>query len=198
MKHIKLTLAAALVFALALQLTGCMNNTTRGGQVTPTATADYMPGTTYGGDGMNNPTATAYPNVTGDGVSGANNTGNTANTSNGALTPFDWANGAARIEQAIARISEIADCRVVVTNSTALAGVKFDNVYKGKLTERLREMVAAEIMKADPSIQTVAVTSDDADVQKVYQLSDQIRSGRTADELANEINAIVRNATTLR
>ncbi len=76
--------------------------------------------------------------------------------------------------------------------------MKFDGAYKGELTERIREMVAAEVLKADPSIQTVAVTSNDDDVQKVYALSEKIRAGRTADELAAEINAIVRNATTLR
>ena len=131
-----------------------------------------------------------------NGATGMN--GNTAATTGGALTPFDWANGAADIEKAITRISEIADDRVVVTNSTALVGVQFDNAYKGQITERIREMVAAEVLKADPSIQTVAVTASDEDVKKVYDLSDQIRAGRTADELSAEINAIVRNATTLR
>ena len=168
-------------------------------------TADFMPGTTDGGQGVNNPTATIQPTVTdqngmidGNGMIGNGNNGNTGATSNGALNPFDWANGASRIEEAIARISEIAESRVVVANSTALVGVKFDNVYKGQLTERIRQMVAAEVMRADPTIQTVAVTSDAGDVQKVYQLSDQIRAGRTASELSQEINAIVRNATTLR
>lgn len=211
----RMTLAAALILALGLTLTGCMNSTTRDAQPAPTATADFMPGTTDGGQGVNNPTATIQPTVTdqngmidGNGMAGngtgmagtgtAGNNGNTGATSNGALNPFDWANGASQIEQAIARISEIAESRVVVANSTALVGVKFDNVYKGQLTERIRQMVAAEVMRADPTIQTVAVTSDAGDVQKVYQLSDQIRAGRTASELSQEINAIVRNATTLR
>ena len=206
----RMTLVAALILALGLTLTGCMNSTTRNAQPAPTATADFMPGTTDGGQGVNNPAATVQPTVTdqngmidgngmnGNGMTGNGNNGNTGATSNGALNPFDWANGASQIEQAIARISEIAESRVVVANSTALVGVKFDNVYKGQLTERIRQMVAAEVMKADPSIQTVAVTSDDQDVQKVYQLSDQIRAGRTASELSQEINAIVRNATTLR
>lgn len=193
----KMTFTVALILALALNLTGCMNNGTP--NVQPTATADFMPGTTDGGQGVQNPTATAQPTVTGQGLLDGNTAGgNTGSTANGALNPFDWANGAAQIEQAIARISEIAESRVVVANSTALVGVKFDNVYKGQLTERIRQMVAAEVMKADPGIQTVAVTSEAGDVQKVYQLSDQIRSGRTADELAPEINAIVRNATTMR
>ena len=185
-------LTAALVLALGLALTGCMNNGVRNDPASPTATADFMPG---GTNSANPATASPSPAII-DGSNG--NAGNTANTSNGALNPFDWANGAAQIEQAIAGISEISESRVVVTNTTALVGVKFDNVYKGQLTERIRQMVAAEVLKADPNIQTVAVTSDPEDVQKVYQISDQIRAGRTADELSQEINAIVRNATTLR
>jgi len=191
----RLYLLTALILVLSTALAGCMAGDNRNVNTAPTATADFMPGSTDGGQGVNNPTATAQPMVTGN---PSNNSGNTANSSTGALTPFDWANGAAQIEQAIARISEISDSRVVVTNSTALVGVKFDNVYKGQLTERIRQMVAAEVLRADPGIQTVAVTSDEGDVQKVYQLSDQIRAGRTADELAGDINAIVRNATTMK
>ena len=125
------------------------------------------------------PTANFYPNATmgaGDNRNGngAMNDGNTGATNDGA-------NGTAN-----------------AGNTTALVGVKFDNAYKGELTERIREMVAAEVLKADPAIQTVAVTSAPEDVKKVYELSEQIRSGRTADELSADINSIVRNATTLR
>ena len=198
MTNRRIIITMALVMALGLTLTGCMNNGTP--DVRPTATADFMPGSTDGGQGVNNPTATVQPATTGQNglLDGNTGTGNTSSTANGALNPFDWANGASQIEAAIARISEISESRVVVTNTTALVGVKFDNVYKGQLTERIRQMVAAEVLKADPNIQTVAVTSDEGDVQKIYQLSDQIRAGRTADELAPEINSIVRNATTLR
>lgn len=188
MKNNRLCIAAALVLALTFSLTGCMNANTRDTGVAPTAAPDYMPGTTQGAVG---PTSTVNPTA-------PVNDGNTSGTANGALAPFDWANGASEIESAITRISEIAECRVVVVDSTALAAVRFDNVYKGQLTERIREMVAAEVMKADPSIQTVAVTSDSGDVKKVYQIADQIRAGRTPNELSGEIHAIVRNATTMR
>lgn len=199
MTNRKFTLVAALVLALGLILTGCMNSGARDANPAPTSTADYMPGATDGGQGVNNPAATMQPTATDqNGMMNGTNDGNTSATSDDALNPFDWVNGAAQIERAIGRISEISDCRVVVTNSTALVGVKFDNVYKGQLTERIRQMVAAEVLKADPGIQTVAVTSDVGDVEKVYRLSEQIRAGRTADELAPEINAIVRNATTMR
>ncbi|MBR2796334.1 MAG: YhcN/YlaJ family sporulation lipoprotein [Clostridia bacterium] len=193
-----------IVAAACMALAACMNN---GGTTTrPAPTANYAPNATDGagnnaqnGNGAAGLTNNGAANDGTNGATGTNGTtGNTAATTDGALNPFDWANGAADIEKAIARISEVSDARVVVTNSTALVGVKFDNAYKGEITERIREMVAAEVLRADPNIQTVAVTASEDDVNKVYELSEQIRSGRTADELSAEINAIVRNATTLR
>lgn len=186
-----------IVAAVCLALAACMNNGGTSAQPTPGPTANYAPNATDGAvNGAQNGNGAA--GMTNGGVMNNGMDGNTAATTDGALNPFDWANGAADIEKAIARISEISDARVVVTNSTALVGVKFDNAYKGEITERIREMVAAEVLRADPNIQTVAVTASEDDVRKVYDLSEQIRAGRTADELAAEINAIVRNATTLR
>ena len=205
-----------IVAAACLALAACMNN---GGTTTtrPAPTANYAPNATDGAYGSGTDGSARNGNgaagLTNNGGAGAQNgpaagnngtvnntgaTGNTAATTDGSLNPFDWANGAADIEKAIARISEVSDARVVVTNSTALVGVRFDNAYKGEITERIREMVAAEVLRADPNIQTVAVTASEDDVNKVYDLSEQIRSGRTADELSAQINAIVRNATTLR
>lgn len=198
-----MTIRKIIPFILMLAVAGaalaaCMNNDAA--NVEPAPTADYAPNATAVPGGMQNNNGTA--GTTNDANSGASTqngaTGNTAAATDGKLTPFDWANGAADIEKAIGRISEIADARVVVTNSTALVGVQFDNAYKGEMTERIRELVAAEVLRADPSIQTVAVTANDADVKKIYDLSEKIRAGRTADELSAEINAIVRNATTLR
>ena len=199
--HRKIIPVILIVVAACMALAACMNN---GGTTTrPAPTANYAPNATDGtgnnaqnGNGAAGLTNNGAANDGTNGTTGA--TGNTAATTDGALNPFDWANGAADIEKAIARISEVSDARVVVTNSTALVGVKFDNAYKGEITERIREMVAAEVLRADPNIQTVAVTASEDDVNKVYELSEQIRSGRTADELSAEINAIVRNATTLR
>ncbi len=111
---------------------------------------------------------------------------------------YDWKANAAKVEANIGRISEIAECRVVITGNTALVGVKFDNSYKGEMTERLRQMVAAEVLAADPKIETVAVTAYPDDVEDVYELSDRMLSGKDQDDLKEEINEIVRNATTLR
>ena len=77
-------------------------------------------------------------------------------------------------------------------------GVRFDQAYRGDMTERIREMVAAEVMAADPKITTVAVTADDDDVEDIYEISDRTAAGREMDSLKDDINEIVRNATTLR
>jgi len=58
--------------------------------------------------------------------------------------------------------------------------------------------VAAEIMAADPQIQTVAVTADDDDVEDIFDIAEDILSGANAEEVKDDINEIVRNATTLR
>ena len=85
-----------------------------------------------------------------------------------------------------------------MAGTTALVGVKFTSAYQGEVTERIREMIAAEVMAADPNIQTVAVTASEEDVNQVYEISDQLRSGTPAENVAQRINEIVRNATTLR
>ena len=200
------TLALILAVA-ALSLAACMNADVDT-RTNPAPTANYSPDFADGDANTNNGDRNGVKAPSSDtdnsgavrgGVANNNGAaGNTSSVSNGALGAFDWANSAADVEKAIAGISEIADSRVVVTNSTALVGVKFDNAYKGELTERIREMVSAEVLRADPAIQTVAVTSAAEDVDKVYALSEAIRAGRTADELSADINAIVRNATTLR
>ena len=110
--------------------------------------------------------------------------------------PFDWNVHASEIEENLRRISEISEARVVVDGSTALVAVKFAPAYKGEMTPRIREMVAGEIMKADPEIKTVAVTADEADVTRAYDLSERLRAGEVIDNLRNDIEEIVRNITT--
>lgn len=110
---------------------------------------------------------------------------------------FDWATKSADVEERIARISEIGEARVITSGSTALVAVKFAPAYQGDMTVRIREMIAGEVMQADPEIKTVAVTSEDEDVTRVYQLSDRIRAGEAIDTLKTDIDEIVRNTTTL-
>lgn len=169
MNRLKRFLGIVMAAAACMTLTACMNN----GSVKPQATTqtNFVPEVTNAPQ----PTQNAQQQ-----------------------SAFDWTTGAEQIEANVNKISEIADSRVVVDGTTALVGVKFTEAYQGEVTERIREMVAAEVMKADPNIQTVAVTAEEEDVNNVYEIADQIRTGNPIEELGNKIAEIVRNATTLR
>lgn len=110
---------------------------------------------------------------------------------------YDWVNNASEIENRISRFSEVSESRVIVNGNTALVAVRFASAYQGELTSRIREMIAGEIMAADPTIKTVAVTSESEDVNRVYEISDRIRAGETVDTMEKDIDEIVRNTTTL-
>lgn len=166
-----------LILAIGLCVTGCMNRgaqekTANEGEIiqpSPSASANYMPQGT-----ATDPAAA------------------------GEAARFDWSGSAAQVEQQIGQISEVSEARVVVTGDTALVGVTFNQAYQGEMTERIREMIAAEVMKADPEITTVAVTADREDADKVRALADRVIAGEKMDDLKEEISEIVRNATTLR
>lgn len=171
-----------MLVALSLALTGCFRSTN---QVTPTQTpvplvttmpgvATMMPGTTLAPGGALTPGAT--------GVTG----------------PFDWTTNAATIENRINMFSEIQKANIVTSGNTALVGVVFTPQYKGEMTQRIRDMIAGEVMAADPGIQVVAVTSEAQDVATIQQLSQQQRTGANPEQLKTKVETIVRNATTLR
>lgn len=162
----------ALILLVGVTVTGCMNRGDGDQAAQPEATADYMPQASA---------TDAAPSAQAP-----------------QAQRFDWTANAAQIEGRIGQISEISEARVVVTGNTALVGVKFNQAYQGEMTERIREMVAAEVMAADPEIKTVAVTADEKDVQRVYEYSDRSLAGEALDNLKEDINEIVRNATTLR
>jgi len=182
MKAVKTIVCSLIALAMCLSLAACMNNAPKS-----TTQTGYMPEAT-------NQVAGAVRDAGQSIENGVNNlTGSTQQP-----VAFDWVTGSGMIEGNVNRISEISDSRVVVTGSTALVGVKFTSAYQGDVTERIREMVAAEVMKADPSIQTVAVTAEEDDVNAVWEISEKLRSGEPPETLSNRINEIVRNATTMR
>ena len=177
MNNRKWTFCFVLMVALSLTLAACMNN---GGEVQPRVTREtsFMPETTASNapsDGMNPMVDATQPPVA-----------------------FDWVTGSGMIEGNINRISEVQDSRVVVTGSTALVAVKFTNAYQGEMTERIREMIAGQIKAADPTLQIVAVTANEEDVTRIYEISDAVKAGQSIDELDSDIDTIVRNTTTMR
>lgn len=174
---------ALVLFACMASLTACMNSTGEPEAAEPSPFAMESP-------------EVAAPRMT-DATALPQQTAAPAQQGSASHT-FNWTDDADEIENRINQISEIAESRVVVNGNTALVGVKFASGYRGEMTERIREMVAAVIMEADPSIETVAVTADEEDVRTVTSIADRVSAGTKIDELAEEIEKIVRNATTMR
>ena len=176
----------ALVLVIGVTATGCMNQEGNG------MLLDNVGDSSNGQVSQPSPSPSYMPQGASNAQSGERS------ASNDAGSGFDWSGNASQVEARIKQISEIDDARVVVTGNTALVGVHFDRAYQGEMTERIREMVAAEVMAADPQITTVAVTANGDDVNSIFDLSERSTLGRDMDTLKEDIEEIVRNATTLR
>ena len=113
---------------------------------------------------------------------------------------FDWNSEAKNVEAAIAQLSEVKEARVAVNGDTALVGIRFDDAYKGEMTDRIREMIAGVVQKADPSIKTVAVTADENDVNSIFDMAERAASGagQAIENFGDDVKKIVENATTMR
>lgn len=113
---------------------------------------------------------------------------------------FDWNSEAKNVEDAIVQLSEVKEARVAINGDTALVGIRFDDAYKGEMTDRIREMIAGVVQKADPRIKTVAVTADENDVNSIFDMAERVASGagEVFDDFADDIKKIVNNVTTMR
>lgn len=193
---------ALVLVCCAASLTACMNSAGTPEAVNPTPFAAQTADVSPTGTGILNDNGMSTDN--GMGMNAGNGAANpqtvtSAPAQQGAASgTFDWTSNAGDIENRINQISEISESRVVVNGDTALVAVKFAPSYQGEMTERIREMVAAVIMEADPAVKTVAVTAEETDVQTVGSIADRIAAGTGIEELAEEIEKIVRNATTMR
>lgn len=116
-----------------------------------------------------------------------------------AAAAFDWNREAQSVEAAIEQLSEIGNARVAIAGNTALVGVTFDEAYRGDMTERIRDMIAGVVKKADPSIERVAVTAAEDDVGRIFEFTDSIRADatKTFDNFRDDIERIINNATTM-
>ena len=175
----KISMALVCLLACLLLLTGCMNsnNRTLGTTAQPSADPfgdmDLTPGTSDRADSTGQPAA------------------------NSTATHFDWLTGRTQVEDKINQLSEIEKSTVVVMENTALVGVTFTSSYAGELTQRIHDMVAAQVQQADAAIQTVAVTAEEEDVKKIEEISSKVQSGTPVGDLEQEIDSIVRNVTTM-
>lgn len=187
----KFLIVAAAAFML-IALTGCMNAGNRP-LATPIVTLPPMP--TVVPEITTQPTPMVSPMPTEQaGQQGGQTTGQPTTNAE----PMDWSKDAQKVADRIKMISEISEAHVMVIGDTALVGVEFANQYKGELTQRIREMVAQQVLAADANIRNVAVTAEKEDVNNIRDFMQNIVNGQDAKQFKDDFDRILRNTTTLR
>lgn len=184
MKNRKTWLAIVMVVCMSIVLAGCFNAANQPAELpndTTTPVETMIPGSVI----------TPAPEM-----SGATTTSPDGTTA-APMQPFDWMGQASAVEGRINMFSEISESTVVAEGQTALVGVKFTPTYKGELTQRIRDMIAGEVMAADTNITVVAVTDDPANYQKIQQLAQRMAAGSPSAELKTEIDTIAKDIGTI-
>lgn len=174
----KTLLVATLVLTMCIVLSGCFNTAN---QPTKVPEETLVP--------TEAPAVTTAP-----GVAVTPAPGTTATP----LQPFDWIAQGTAVEGRINMFSEIQESHVVTCEQTALVGVKFTSTYKGELTQRIRDMIAGEVMAADTGITVVAVTADPNDVAKIADIKQRQRAGESDAQIKPEVDQIAKNVGTIR
>ena len=179
MMNKKLGLVVTMVMTMSIVLAGCFNSATQPTEV---------------------PDETLVPAVTAE-VTLAPNSDmlpEETNAPGAAVAPFDWMQQGNAVTGRINLFSEIAESVIVTSEQTALVGVNFTSTYKGQMTQRIKDMIAGEVMAADTAITVVAVTADPADYAKIQALAQRKQEGATDAEIKPEVDQIVKNIGTMR
>lgn len=168
----KKTTLFILSLALLVGLSGCAARSAP----TPTPTVGIFP------------TNTALPGAT-------NMTGTPNPTDNAAMTAaMTGAESTAlsrKANDAAVKISEIGSCVTAIIGDTCVAGVQFDSQYKGELTDRIRDMVAARIQSAAPGVERIAITADPQIAVEIGTIADRISQTGALGDLAGDLNALM-------
>lgn len=96
-----------------------------------------------------------------------------------------------KANDAATRISEINSCVTAIIGDTCIAGVQFDPQYKGDLTDRIRDMVAARIQSAAPTVDRIAITSDPQIAMEISSMAEKIGKSNQLGELTSELNTLI-------
>ena len=179
MMNKKIWLLVTMVITMSIVLAGCFNSATQ-----PTEVPDETLVPAVTAEPTLAPNAEMLPEQT--------------DAPGTAVAPFDWMAGGNAVTSRINLFSEVAESVIVTSEQTALVGVKFTSTYKGQMTQRIKDMIAGEVMAADTAITVVAVTADEADYTKIQALAQRKQQGATDAEIKPEVDQIVKNIGTMR
>ncbi|BCJ85937.1 YhcN/YlaJ family sporulation lipoprotein [Effusibacillus dendaii] len=124
------------------------------------------------------------------------NAGNVQNPARGNTTAQNAPDGKFREAQNIANAlvgrHNIQRASVFVTDQTAYVAVDIPNTVQGQLTDQIKNSVANEVRRVDPSVQQVYVSADPAVMQQFQGFSNDIRNGQPIQGLYTRFTEVIR------
>jgi YhcN/YlaJ family sporulation lipoprotein len=98
---------------------------------------------------------------------------------------------AERISSEIDKFAEIKNSYTVVTDGTALVGLKMNQNNTRNISRGLREDIERKVQSVDTQIDRVYVTSDSGLVERIRRVSQNISQGYSITGMADEIHGIL-------
>ncbi|MFO7296524.1 MAG: YhcN/YlaJ family sporulation lipoprotein [Caldicoprobacter sp.] len=98
---------------------------------------------------------------------------------------------ARRIADKVADLKEIRSATCIISGTTAIIGVQFDQQYKGKITDEIKKKIDQVVKKTDTRINRVAVTADPDLVSRIQDIFKDIGQGKPLSGFVKEINELL-------
>jgi YhcN/YlaJ family sporulation lipoprotein len=161
----------------------------------------------YGTDPNYNPNNVRYnvnpnTNYTGD-YTGYNNMGTPYNSqyNNGTVqdygTNINYTNNAnantEQVEKQLENMEYVEDATCVINGDTALVGLDVTENCTGYRLTDVKNNTVSKVKAMCPGVTNISVTEDDSMYNRIDTLSNDIRSGKTIDNLSTQISNMVRN-----
>lgn len=99
------------------------------------------------------------------------------------------------IANKVARMTNVEDASVVITNNTALVGVDITNGRNVEMSQDMRTQIERTVRNADRRINNVVVTAEPDIFDRIGEIGMDIRRGRPMTGYTNEIEKIMRRIT---
>lgn len=102
-----------------------------------------------------------------------------------------YMNRARRIADKVANLKEVESATCVISGSTAIIGVQFDDQYKGEMTDEIKKKIDQLVKRTDTRINRVAVTADPDLVSRIEDIFEDIGQGKPLSGFVKEINELL-------
>lgn len=98
---------------------------------------------------------------------------------------------AKRIEAEVDKLSEVKKSVALVSGTTALIAVEYDDAYRGDMTDRIRSMVEEKAKGVDSGLTQIAITDDAGMLEEVREMRRQVDGGSLIEDIRTEFDKLL-------